>query len=269
MKLFYRISDHSYKKPKLPGTDKERCLMNFCSVFQDFIFKSEPDLMVIADRCDRKTSKLLLDAGLPVTFTDAGNAGSFRAAMDLALASPDDETVYFCEDDYLHLHVCPDLIKEISALTDYFTLYDHPDKYTAAYEGGETSKVIRTASSHWRFTKSTCMTFGCRVGALREDQEVWQTHTSGDHPWDHLIFSALQEKSRKLAVCLPGAACHTDLTHSASVNCLLIEPWAIDMMTAELGKIAGKVPENLLQGKSRWQRLLMLDAICKNKKGDL
>ena len=241
MKLFYRISDKSFNKSKLIGSTKEVCLMNFCKAFAEVIFSdlSEeyvPPIMVLADNCERKTIKMIQEAGLPVTVTSEGNAGSLRKAIEIALEYDDDELVYFCEDDYLHLGSAPKIIEEGIKRADYVTLYDHPDKYTRNYNGGEFSKVIKTASSHWRYTVSTCMTFGTKVGKLREDKDIWfDDEMTGEFvPHDHHIFGKLNEKGRRLAVAIPGVACHVDLTFSGTVNAMLMEHWAIDMMIDEL-----------------------------------
>lgn len=238
MQLVYRISDKSYPKQKLIGATKEVCLMNFCSVFREVIFgKGEPSvdhvppMAIIADNCERKTVKMVMDTGIPVIIKNDGNAGSLRTAISMALTFPDDELFYFVEDDYLHLQAAPKLLEEGIRRSDYVTLYDHPDKYTSAYNGGEFSKVIKTASSHWRYTVSTCMTFATKVKTLREDNEIWQKYIDGDHPHDHHIFTELNKtKNRRLAVCIPGAACHTDLEFSSRAKQMLIEPWAIQMM---------------------------------------
>ena len=278
MKLYYRISDNSYKKPKLIGATKEACLTNFCIAFQDVIFanmleKKKPPLTIIADKCSDETLVTLRQTGLPLIETNHGNAGSFKAALEMALAdNQDDELVYFCEDDYLHLQNSPKLLQEGIKRSDYVTLYDHPDKYTRLYDGGEMSKVIKTASSHWRYTISTCMTFGTKIKTLREDKAIWDEFISDDHPHDHFIFKKLsEEKRRRLAVCIPGAACHTDLTFSGEVHHMLIEPWAIDMMIEQKerdieeelkDKPSGfkELKESMTKNKTGWERLIALDA---------
>ena len=284
MKILYRISDKSFEKSKLIGATKEVCLMNFCKAFADVLFNGFGDLAyvppvkIIADNCERKTIKMIQETGLPVTSTSEGNAGSLRKAIEIALEEDDDELVYFCEDDYLHLGSAPKLLEEGIKRADYVTLYDHPDKYTRNYNGGEFSKVIKTASSHWRYTASTCMTFGTKVGKLREDKDIWfNDEMTGEFvPHDHHIFGKLNEKGRRLAVAIPGVACHVDLTFSGTVNAMLIEHWAIDMMGDELSQELDEIQSQLpAKEKSKWrnmrgsllfektgqERLLALDAL--------
>lgn len=272
MNLVYRISDHSYSKPKLPGATKEVCLNNFLSAFSQLIFSKEvlggalPPMTIIADLL-KESNAIVSETGLPIIKTDYGNAGSLRFAFQMALERfSDDELVYFVEDDYLHLSNAQKLIEEGIALGDYVTLYDHPDKYTRAYDFGEVSRVFKTSTSHWRFTCSTCMTFAVRVGMLREDIEIWKKHINGDHPNDHKAFIELQEKGRKLVVCIPGAACHTDLTVSGQLNSVLMEEWALEYMIQELdrrirGELLDLKSSVIKDGMNRWDKLKMLDAL--------
>lgn len=277
MKLFYRISDKSYEKPKLLGATKEVCFMNFCKAFHSVIFDGSNPMTIIADRCERKTVKMLTETGIPVVLTDYGNAGSLFHALKLAKELPDDELVYFCEDDYLHLGKAPKALEEIIKRTEYVTLYDHPDKYTRLYEGGEISKVIKTSMSHWRYTTSTCMTFGTKVSTLKKDFDVWAEYTDGPHPYDHQIFLKLgQVNKRRLIVPIPGLACHVDLTVSNQFHYNLLEPWAIELMIQELENQAvdaidkkefdsrpewHSMKESMTKGKEGMEKLVALDAL--------
>lgn len=275
MHLYYRISDNSYVKPKLIGATKEVCLMNFVGAFRETIFGTdEPTddfrspMQIIADRCERKTIKMLQDTGLPLAITDYGNAGSLIHAIEMAIEShADDELVYFCEDDYLHLDSSAKLLEQGIERADYVSLYDHPDKYTRFYNHGEYSKVIKTKDSHWRHTASTCMTFGAKIETLKADLEVWKKHTSSHHPQDHVIFTELGKSGRKLIIPIPGAACHTDLWLSGNFNEVLIDPWAINLMIRELESqlLYDQLDEaELPQNKTGWERLVALDAIRLN-----
>lgn len=268
MHLYYRISDKSYDKPKLIGATKEVCLMNFIKAFQEIIFgfdepkpDFQPPIRIIADRCERQTIKMLQSTGLPLTITDYGNAGSLFHAIEMAIEThAEDELVYFCEDDYLHLPIAPKLLEQGIKRADYVSLYDHPDKYTRFYNHGEYSKVIKTKDSHWRHTASTCMTFGTKIETLKADLDVWKKHTSSSHPQDHLIFTELGKSGRKLIIPIPGAACHTDLWLSGNFGEILIDDWAINMMIYELQQELDSVPD-LPQNKIGWDLLVALDAI--------
>lgn len=255
MKLYYRISDNSYPKAKLIGATKQFCLQNFLAIF------GQLPIRIIADRCKGDTLNWLETLDFAVIQTDLGNAGSFRHVLDLAIQ--DEGLLYFCEDDYIHHPKSVKLIQEGIKRADYVTLYDHPDKYTRHYNGGEFSKVIRTESSHWRYTASTCMTFATTSSKLKEDYDVWEKYTNELHPHDHHIFTELGKKGRRLAVCIPGAACHTDLTFSGAMNQIYMDEWAIDMMIKMLeNELAPYTPTI---DKTGWQKLVALDAFRQNK----
>jgi hypothetical protein len=276
MHIYYRISDKSYEKPKLIGATKEVCLMNFVRAFHEVIFGNgipsedhKPPMTIIADRCERKTIKMLMDTGIPVIFSDLGNAGSLRRALEMAVKEqPEDQLVYFVEDDYLHLGSAPKLLQEGIKRSDYVSLYDHPDKYTRFYNLGEYSKVIKTPSSHWRFTISTTMTFATTVKTLKEDFETWMKYTDGPHPHDHHLFTHLGKQGRKLAIPIPGVACHVDLFIPSKFGMETMEHWAIELMIKELEQ---KLQEHSIEacdmvyqiGKSKtgWEKLVALDAL--------
>ncbi len=238
MQIFYRISDNSYRKSKLPGTNKKICLDNFLSIFQNPI--------IIADNC---TSSL--DFIKPSHIIHLGNAGSFKYALDLACQLDNNEVVYFVEDDYLHRDKSVQACLEGSELGEYFTLYDHPDKYVF----GEESKIIRTSLSHWRFTNSTCMTFGSKVKYLKRDYDIWKKYLNGEHPNDHGIFTEL---NKKIALPIPGFAFHTDLMYFGQSGRLLIDDWAVKFALNQFD-ITGL--ESLLVGKTDWGKLMLLEAI--------
>jgi hypothetical protein len=286
MQLYYRISDKSYDKPKLIGATKETCLMNFIMAFKDVIYDKIwthdepppkdycPPIRIFADRCERTTVKMISETGYPLYLSDSGNAGSLREAIKAALHWPDDELIYFCEDDYLHLSCAPKYLEEGIKRADYVSLYDHPDKYTRHYNGGEHCKVFKTPSSHWRTTVSTCMTFGARVKTLKEDLEIWEKYTDGDHPHDHHIFSELTQKGRRLIVPIPGVACHTDLTFANQMNQRdMMETWAVKMMARKLEEDLQNVPastKGILDLKidigcayddDPWKMLMKMDAL--------
>lgn len=212
MHIYYRISDNSYQKPKLPVCSKEYCLFNFRKMFsiKDSIHT------VIADNCTSETLEMYRYKREAWLETNLGNASSFRHALSLAVQLPPEEIVYFVEDDYIHDWKASTLIEEGPG--DYWTVYDHPDKYGPMYDNGETTKLISTRHGRWKYTISTTMTFASRAGTLKEDMDIWMKHTEGPHPNDHQAFLDLSKKGRKLACSIPGRAWHVDLTESVKAG---------------------------------------------------
>lgn len=235
MHAFYRISDASYPKMKLPGCTKKYCLSRFTHEFWwDDIYYT-----IIADRCSESLEyvrdHIWKDSRVE---TDLGNAGSFRRTLRMASLLPDDEIVYFVEDDYFHGGGCANVIMDAPPY-DYWTAFDHPDKYEKQYGHGEIGKVIRTKHCHWRETISTTMTFASRAGTIKRDMDIWLKYTEGDHPQDHFAFEHLNRLGRKLVCAIPGRAWHTDLTESFKAGKLMFDIDCLYELVNDLARYAG------------------------------
>jgi hypothetical protein len=221
MKVLYRISDNGYVKPKFENATKQRCLLNFLTQWP------LEEIVVFVDRCVEPTLDFLNDyaemTGLQLQMIPADQGGSsaasWRFVRDYALTLPDDEVVYFVEDDYLHLDLSRTCLLEGIERSDYVTLYDAPDKYIPASrggnpliedDGGDPTKVILTPSRHWRLTNSTTMTFACKVQTLREDNPIWTKYTNGAHPNDFECFLDLRSSGRSLISPLPTLSTHCE-----------------------------------------------------------
>lgn len=223
MRVLYRISDNGYAKTKFPFATKIDCLENFTTVWNvGGNHYSEIDLFL--DHVAPETLQKLEDfRTTQITFRDidaGSSAKSWRVVRDYALENfPDDEIVYFVEDDYLHCHGSREYLLEAMGRADYVTLYDAPDKYVPAKAGGnpfigddgaDISKVILTKNRHWRLTNSTTMTFACRVKTLREDKSIWDKWTEGSHPHDFECFLELRNNGRALLSPLPSLSTHCE-----------------------------------------------------------
>lgn len=214
MKIFYRISDGSYKKDRLPNATKQNCLDNFLISFP------KEEIIIYADNVKDETFNWLSSYGCELVRTNGGSsAAGFRIILDAALQLPDSEIVYFVEDDYLHLPNCRAVLLEGLERAHYVSLYDHRDKYIPASMGGnpfieddgaEVTKVLLTNTTHWKLTNSTTMTFATKVTTLKEDSSVWTKHTSGTYPHDFKCFLELRENGRTLITPLPGYSTHCE-----------------------------------------------------------
>ena len=221
VKVYYRLSDHGYQKVKPDYIDNEKCLNNFLRNFMEFkntdLVYSD-DITIIADNVGDETFDWLSSKKINVERTQLGSgAQSFNYVLDKAVKLDDDTIVYFIEDDYLHLpNSRKILIEGISLGADYVSLYDHPDKYINANQGGnpfiedggEETKVYRSESCHWKLTNSTTMTFASRVKTLKEDLGIMKTWTIGTYPDDFKMFLELRDNGRTLITPLPGYSTH-------------------------------------------------------------
>ncbi len=125
---------------------------------------------------------------------------SMRRSFHTALRLPqdrgwaDDDVVYFCEDDYLHLpHALTHLRQAVEDLgADYYALYGRhrmvdgeqagrwswhptPDPAEPSPEpaGWEPLGPVRVGEHHWVRLTGTTATFGARAGALRADLPIF------------------------------------------------------------------------------------------------
>lgn len=211
MKVVYRISNAGYSKIKPEYINNENCLKNFVSIFGD------QNIHVIADNCDDATLQMVakyVDTGKIQTVSVGNGAGTFNLALDYALTLPDNEEVYFVENDYLHVQNSDKIIKEGFSLgVDFVSLYDHPDKYVDGInpyisDGGEVTKVFLSNSCHWKFTNSTTMTFATKVNTLKKYETVLRKHTSTTHPQDFEMWIELRNRGASLITPIPGYSTH-------------------------------------------------------------
>lgn len=222
MKIYYRISDKSYEKEKIPGATKQVCLKNCLKSFP------KTEIIVIADKCKQETInsiKSIIGKKGKIIETFLGNAQSFVKALNLAIELHDDEVVYMLEDDYIHKEKCIGLLEEGLQFAHYATLFDYIDKYLPPYNN-EITKVFRGNNKHWKLSISTTMTFATTAKNLKKDFEIWQYYCKGDHPNDHMAFCTLNNAKKFLAVSIPGSATHTDLTYYNTVGINFPDKWA-------------------------------------------
>lgn len=214
--LYYRICDAGYNKVKPDYITKENCLQNAVNTFP----LDKVDWYVLADNVCEETYQMILKY-IPSNRVERvcikHGAGTFRIVYEKALSQSDDTLVYFLEDDYLHLPTSlPNLISASQAnLGDYFTLYDHPDKYVSQganpfiKNGGEKSKVFLSGDRHWKITNSTTMTFAAFVDTLKRDKATFWRWTETSHPYDFQIFCDLRVFSKAYLVSpMPSLSTH-------------------------------------------------------------
>jgi hypothetical protein len=213
--IYYRVSNNSYKKEKLPLATKENCLKNFLKVFND----GKNKINILGDNItDEPLKEYLLtlpSSEIFLEFSSLNNAQSFKYVYSKSLLLPETESIYFVEDDYIHLPNSCKVLAEGLERSHYVSLYDHPDKYVDGINpfikhGGEVTKVIKTNSTHWKFTNSTTMTFAAKVKTLKEDEETWNEFLKDAHPHDFYAFVSLYKKGRGLVTPIPTLATHAE-----------------------------------------------------------
>lgn len=217
MKIIYRISDSGYNKVKPDYINNENCLKNFCNVFFDHIY----DILVIADNCSDNTITMINKYIDPVNIRRVNighGAGTFNLALDEALRYDDSTTVYFVENDYIHLHGSPQILEEGFDLgANYMNLYLHPDKFMSPMQGGNPevdqdggylTKIYRGKTQLFGMFNSTTMTFASKVKILKEDESILRKYTAGTYPQDFQMFLELRDNGKVLLTPLNTFATH-------------------------------------------------------------
>ena len=222
--IFYRISDKGESKERMNLINNFNCLKNFLIEFPT------SRIEIIADNVNDETFNWLNSFKFKnIHRTSLGNSGSFWFAYQLAIKLPDNNYVYFVENDYIHRPNSLKVLLEGLQLADYVSLYDHPDKYMKRVnprvkDGAEKSKIYLSENSHWKVTNSTTMTFASRIGTLKHDRNIFKLFTIGiirngfpilkmlqyrKIPADYRIFSALSTlQSRKVICPIQGYSTH-------------------------------------------------------------
>lgn len=221
MKIYYRISNNSYKKNRLVNATKEHCL----NVFLKYFDVPENQIYIIADNVTDSTLDKFIDSKCKLNIirenTNLNNAHSFRHCLRRACNElSDNEYVYFAEDDYLYKDNCVKALNEGLRIANYVTLYDHPDKYIDAQLGGnpqidgdgEITRVVKTENFHWKLTNSTTMTFGSKGLTIKKDKSIWEKYLLTSYPRDYDAFCELiQNQQRSLISSIPGLATHSEI----------------------------------------------------------
>jgi hypothetical protein len=214
MKIIYRISDAGYKKEKPDYINNENCLKNAVKVFNN------TDWSIVADNISSETSDMIQKYKPQdhIYYVSVGHgSGTFNLALDEALHSPDDEIIYFIENDYIHKFESQKILEEGFELgASFVALYDHPDKYLSPSKGGnpyceggaEDTRVYLTKSTHWKVTNSTTMTFAAKVSTLKRIEPILRKYTQGSYPEDFKMFLELREQGELLITPIPGYATH-------------------------------------------------------------
>jgi hypothetical protein len=157
---------------------------------------------------------------------DAGTeAKSFTKMIDyvMSLDIPDDDIIYFVEDDYLHVTGFLKILREgFETNADYVTLYDHGDKYMPGYyetyAKGFQIQLVPSRSVHWRTTPSTTDTFAMKMSTLKKDLAVhYKFSSNGPVSNDHERFCTLWNSGRSLISCIPAYSTHCDYAGIAPV----------------------------------------------------
>lgn len=146
------------------------------------------------------------------------NGPSIRKTFEIAKDLPDDEWIYFCEDDYLHMdesfwHIYEFFdnknvyLKDFDSKDLFIHPVDYPDRYSRDEDFYQKWHIFISKFSHWRQIYNTTYTFLCSVKSFKKYYDIFIESAEN---WDDGLFS---EKVywRDDVICLspmPSLACH-------------------------------------------------------------
>ena len=211
--LFCNFSNLSTNKPRPDWFDRERIFNKFIATLDTRVeytaFHDSGNGSIEDHFLNNKDVK-------KISIHGGNNAQAFLNLLNYVKSQKysDSDIIYFIEDDYLHKHGWIDILQEGFDMigADYYTLYDHPDKYYLPMYEQLQSKIIVTKSVHWRTTPSTTNTFACTYGTLMKHFDIHVKHCdlAGKYCTDHLKFIELWEKGSNLVSCIPGYSTHVE-----------------------------------------------------------
>lgn len=227
--------------PRPFGLDKKE-LIKICFLsLIDSIKDIKHNIIIVAD--DLSNEMIHFFEGFNVTMVHGkyGNDNSLRECFKIASNLPDDEYVYFCEDDYLHTPNCfieiANLIKESHLIFPRAVTFkkllrkrelvwfrmkrffkkpdfivfpcDYPDRYQPSFL--EKSFIFKTTSLHWRQIRDITFTFFISTNSFKKHKKVFEKsankandrHLSRKLLGNNFFYSNLLGLSP-----LPSLSCH-------------------------------------------------------------
>lgn len=217
--ILYRSTGGDNRKDRPPYYSKLLCLRSFLRAFERVRERASVTFVNDGPMPDNRPA-IMAEWGQVVSFPGLGNSWSYRRALVMALALPEDSLVYFAEDDYLYTDAAfvklLDVFEALPAV-DYVTLFDNFDRYTRRDDArGGYSRVFLAGGLHWRTVESACMTYGARTARLKRDAWIHRLGTISNSPADRFIWRCAQGEKwffwkfpkRTLVGPLPSLATH-------------------------------------------------------------
>jgi hypothetical protein len=211
------FSNQSAHKPRPDWFNREKIFDSFISTLDERV-----DYTAFHDSGNGEIKDHFLNGKdvKKVSMFGGNDAQSFLNVLNYVIEQKydDNDIIYFLEDDYLHLPGWINIMLEgfeyIGA--DYYTLYDHPDKYGPTsypmlYED-LTSKIFATPNIHWRTTPNTTNTYACYYKTLIKHFDIHVKYCDLVEKWtkDSHKFQELWNIGSNLISCVPGYSTHVE-----------------------------------------------------------
>lgn len=234
--ILFRTCDivHSlHNTPRPFGLDK-RTLIKVC--FRSLVKSLEGvdhKIVVIADRLSDEMTQFFESFDVKMIHGEYGNDNSLRKQVELALEVPDDDWVYFVEDDYVH---SPNAFAWINDLIVHRNEYiskktivkqlrfwkrrldqipivlhtpDYPDRYLPRYL--RYSMIFVSRFCHWRQITNTTFTFLMKGSSVKRYKDILSYSCNGadDGYLSRALFGGMRFGNKALCLSpIPGVSTH-------------------------------------------------------------
>lgn len=167
------------------------CFLSLVESLKDLDFK----MIVVGDKLSEEMISFFNSFEVELHLGNFGNDASIRETLKIASTIPNDEWIYFCEDDYLHLPHAFDFIDHFLDERDslfkqkkkFFNLYrgvnlknkdlfiippDYPDHYSPKYR--KSSLILFSSDCHWRQVRYITFTFLTKSSTIKKNYSLFK-----------------------------------------------------------------------------------------------
>lgn len=226
MKVFYRIYPGKPDDRPFANGDKLKLVQGCLQSFMTSVAIADAHITFLLDDCPTAWALAVHDIVRPYLHVGAvtydiveldgiGNKPSFLKQLEMALDGPDDEFVYFAEDDYLYRPMAVAKMLGFSNVmaNSFITPYDHPDRYSRGDDRFVKSHIEVWDDWHWRTAESTTMTFGAPRELIKdnihriqyracEGRGMWYSIPAAYRLWGPIPSLATHVQDGVLASCV-------------------------------------------------------------------
>jgi hypothetical protein len=211
------FSDASSEKQRPQGFDRADLFLTLVRTLSNY---PRFTLTVFLDKQENESThfveEIINQSHMPIEIVKkncGSEAASFLAMLEYVRDSGWDpqDIVVFLEDDYAVSPIWPFLLEEGLEISDYVSLYDHPDKYSNMYKSIR-CLLYKQPKRHWRTTPSTTNSYAMKKQTLMRDLDIHMHFSTGVRvSRDHEKFLELWNVGRKLITCIPAAWSHEEV----------------------------------------------------------
>lgn len=222
-----------HKEPRPFKLDK-KTIIKICFVSLYESVKTFPHtITILGDNLSQEILAFFNKFNVTVINKTMGNDESIRQSIKTALSFPNDEWVYFCEDDYLHkqetFSVLNDLIVNQNDIVStkskprwlrpfnnglvnkplFIFPTDYPDRYK--YDQKMPSFLFLSNHSHWRQICNTTFTFFTKASSIKKFRnKLMKSATGADDAYlSRKLFGRISFWNRGLCIApIPSLTAH-------------------------------------------------------------